>query len=63
MPLIFAIALCIMILAGLAGLVRLEYKRARNGPRLSSSHFLNREDPKDKRDPRDRHRIAHEIGH
>jgi hypothetical protein len=40
MPLLFAIALCILILAGLAGVVRLEYHRSRKGPRMSSTAFF-----------------------
>ena len=66
MPQLFAIILCVMILAALAGLVRLEYKRARKGPRLSSTGFFKRE--KDARvksvDPKERNRaIQHEIGY
>ena len=40
MPHLFAIALCLFVLAGLAGLVSLEYKRARKGPRLSSTAYM-----------------------
>lgn len=66
MPQLFAVILCVMILAGLAGLVRLEYKRARKGPRLSSTAFFKKEtEGRGKSaNPKERSRaIQHEIGY
>src|ERR1017187_3387379 len=68
MPHLFAIALCILILAGLAGLVRLEYQRSRKGPRMSSAAFFRGGEDPQHRDaslaPRSGDRaIRHEIGY
>jgi hypothetical protein len=65
MPQIFAIVICVMLIFGLAGLVKLEYKRARKGPRLKNTAFFNGdEDPKRKGSkPAPGRNITHEIGY
>jgi hypothetical protein len=67
MPHLFAIVLCVLILAGLSGLVRLEYKLARKGPRMSAASFLRSSEeaqPRSTSDPRPANRtIQHEIGY
>ena len=64
MPHFLAILLCIMVLVGLAGLVRLEYKRAQKGPQMSSDAFLHREEELKSGAPQPRTKAnQHEIGY
>ena len=64
MPHLFAIALCILIVAGLAGLVRLEYKRAQKGPRMASTAFFRGvEEPNPGAAKPASRAIQHEIGY
>jgi hypothetical protein len=63
MPHLLAIVLCIFLVAGLAGLVKLEYNRARKGPRMSSEDFYRLEEQHGSPETHSRSRIQHDIGY